>query len=170
MKGGVEDVFTIAFLILLLGILGVVGWFFADSAFTSMESMPIPGGVNFTTAAPQVHQQATSTFSFLDGITAFVLVLMMGAALALAFYSRGRPFIAMITIFSQILYIIASYFIKIFWQGFSTATPALETVALTSFPITNLILTYMPFISFITLIGVIVLYFTKSNEEYAAGM
>jgi hypothetical protein len=105
----------------------------------------------------------------MDGLVAFVLVIMMGASLALAFYSRGHPFLAVIAIFTQILFVIAAYFVKLFWQGFS-ANAMLNSVAINNFPITNVILTYIPFIGFVLLIGVIVLGFTKSSSEYAQGV
>ena len=147
------------------------GWFFADTVFTTMETTPLPGLINFTASGSvQVHNQATGAFGFLDGIIAFVLVIMIGTSFALAFYSRGHPFLAVIGVFSQILFIFSAYFVKLFWQGFTTSTPALQAVALNHFPIANTVLTYIPFISFITLIGIIVLSFTKPNEEYAAGV
>lgn len=165
------DTFTIAFLILLLGILGVFGWFFADSIFNTMENTPLPGLINFNASGTQaVHQQATGAFGFFDGIIAFVLIIMIGASLALAFYSRGHPFLAVIGVFSQILFVIAAYFVKLFWQGFTTSTPELQAVALAHFPIANAVLTYIPFIAFITLIGIAVLSFTKPSSEYAMGV
>jgi hypothetical protein len=165
------DLYTLAFLLLLLGILGVFGFFFANTIFNTMEATPLPGLIGFNTTAPKaVHQQAIQTFGFMDGIVAFVLVVMMGASLALAFYSRGRPFLAVVAIFTQILFVIAAYFVKLFWEGFSTSTPALNSVALTNFPITNVILTYIPFIGFVLLIGVIVVGFTKPSQEYAMGV
>lgn len=169
MKGWLEDVYTISFILLLLGIIGVFGFFFADKVFTQMDNMEIPGGVNFTTAAPQVHAQATGQFGFIDGIIAFVLVLLVGGSFALAFYSRGHPYLAVISVFLQLFFVIGGYFTKLFWQGFSTSSPEIQAVAINNFPITNLIMTYLPFIAFITLIGIIVLYFTKSTSEYSAG-
>jgi len=169
MKGWIEDFYTISFILLLLGILGVVGFLFADKVFTQMESTPLPGGINFTTAAPNVHAQATGSFGFMDGVIAFVLVLLIGGSFALAFYSRGHPYLAMLSIFLQIFFIIGGYFTKLFWQGFSTATPDLQAIAINNFPITNLIMEYMPFIGFITLLGIIILYFTKPQQEYATG-
>jgi len=151
--------------------LGVIGFYFADQVFTTMEATPLPGLIGFNTTAPKaVHAQATQTFGFIDGLVAFVLIIMMGASLALAFYSRGHPFLAVIAIFTQILFVIGAYFTKLFWQGFSTSTTALNTVAITNFPITNVILTYIPFIAFIMLIGVAVLSFTKPSEEFAQGV
>jgi hypothetical protein len=169
MKGWIEDFTTISFILLLLGILGVCGFLFADKVFTAMEASPLPGMVNFTSAAPQVHAQATGSFQFIDGIIAFALVLLVGGSFALAFYSRGHPYLAIITVFLQLFFVIGGYFVKLFWQGFSTASPDLQAVAINNFPITNLIMTFLPFIGFITLIGIIVLYFTKSSTEYAQG-
>jgi len=169
-KGELFDVYTISFLLLLLGILGVFGYLFADRVFTAMESAPLGSGmINFTTAAPQVHAQSTGAFGFMDGVIGFALVLLIGGAFALAFYSRGHPYLAVISIFIQVFFVIGGYFVKLFWQGFSTSTPELQAVAINNFPITNLIMTYLPFIAFLTLIGIIVLYFTKSQTEYAQG-
>ncbi len=170
MKGNIEDVYTISFIILLLGILGVMGYLFSDKVFTAMENTNLgPGTVNFTTAAPNIHAQSNNNFQFMDGCIAFALVLLIGGAFALAFYSRSHPYLAVISVFIQIFFVIGGYFCKLFWQGFSTATPDLQAIALNNFPITNAIMTYLPFIAFITLIGIIVLYFTKPQAEYAGG-
>jgi hypothetical protein len=169
MRAWVEDFYTISFILLLLGILGVVGYLFAEKSFTQMESTPLPGLINFTQAAPQVHAQATNSFQFIDGIVAFVLVLLIGGSLALAFYSRGHPYLAVITVFVQIFFVIAGYFVKIFWQGFSTSTNEINAIAINNFPITNLIMSYLPFIGFLTLVGIITLYFIKSPNDYAQG-
>jgi hypothetical protein len=164
MKAGIEDVFTIAFLLFLLGILGVFGWFFADKIMTGME------GLGMTGIPPELHGQATGAFGFMDGIIAFVLAIMVGGALALAFYSRSRPYLAIISLFIQVFFIIGSYMVKVFWEGFSKTNGEINAVAITNFPLTNLIMTYLPFISFVTLIGIITLYFTKPRTDYAEGV
>lgn len=169
-RAGLEDVFTIGFLLLLLGVLGVMGWYFADQIMTGMESVTMPDGSTLATINPQLHNQSTGAFSFMDGVIAFVLVLLIGGALALAFYSRGKTYLAIISVFIQVFFIIGGYFIRIFWQGFTSSSPALQAVALTEFPLTNLIMIYLPFISFITLIGIIILFFSKPKSDYVEGV
>lgn len=168
--GGIEDSYTIAFLLLLLGVLALVGFYFADKIMTTMESVSIPGVGTIATVNPALHSQATGAFGFIDGVLAFVLVLLIGGAFALAFYSRGKTYLAIISIFIQIFFLIGSYFVRMFWQAFSTSNSEFTSIAITNFPITSLIMNYMPFISFITLIGIIILFFTKPREDYAVGV
>lgn len=164
LKGGIEDSFTIVLVVLLLGVLGIIGWYFADTFFTAFETMGLAG------IPAETHQQMLNTFGIIDGAIGFVVVCLFGGSLALAFYSRGRPFLAMLAIFIQIFFIIASYFCKAFFQAFTTATPEIEAVATGHFPIAILMMNYMPFVCFIMLLGIIILYFTKPSQEFAQGV
>lgn len=63
------DLYTIGFLLLLLGILGVFGYFFANTIFNTMESTDLGAGIiGFNTTGPKtVHAQAIGSFQFMDG-------------------------------------------------------------------------------------------------------
>lgn len=153
---GQEDIMTLSIVLLFVAILGLVGYIFITAVAPYLNALP---GVSTTTW----QQDMFNTFKMFDSMVAVSMAILLVGTIALAFFSRSKPFLAVFAVFTQVFFIIFSYFSSAFFQGI-TSSNSIIAAAAAHFPISRNVMAVLPVVAFVLSICVIVAMYSRPSE------